>query len=202
MPSNSASKKISILGNVTWEGGCVIYLTQHNCLIWKLHSKSWLVLMNSCIWFRGEILGTFLKKKKKEKIKENKRKKKERPLKNKRALDKRSVIVNILIGCLSCVSKGPLFTLDAWALALMMKCWWLAGKLLPPHSPSMRNMLFVRAFHKWLVLGTRYKKMLENTLKRHVLQSDLCTVSALQESLPTTFMFLPWHYSSTKLYGL
>lgn len=138
MPSNSASKKISILGNVTWEGGCVIYLTQHNCLIWKLHSKSWLVLMNSCIWFRGEILGTFLKKKKKEKIKENKRKKKERPLKNKRALDKRSVIVNILIGCLSCEFPRDHFLL--WMHGLW-HWWWSADDL--------QGSCYPRTPHPW-----------------------------------------------------
>lgn len=134
MHSHSASKKTSILGNVTWEGGCVIYLTQHNCLISKLPGKSWLVLMNSCIWFRGNIV--YIKKETNKQTNERA----QRPWKNRRALDKRSAIANILVGLLSCVSKGPLFALDAWALALMMKYWWLQEKLLapPPHPWGIR----------------------------------------------------------------
>lgn len=68
-------------------------------------------------------------------------------------------------------------------------------------SPSAGNMLFVRAFYKSLVLGTRYKKLVKNTQKGHVKRSDLRTVSTPQETLTTTFTFLPWHYSSTDLNG-
>lgn len=49
--------------------------------------------------------------------------------------------------------------------------------------------------------GDRYKKLVENTQKWHVIQTDLCTVSAPQETLTTTLMFLLWHYSPTVLSG-
>lgn len=156
---------ISILGNATWEGGCVIYLTQHNCLIWKLHSKSWLVLMNRCIWFRGEILCTL-------------KNRADRPWKNKGALDNGSATASILVGCLSCVSKGPCFALDAWALALMTS-WEVVSHLYPIHGEHA----LCQGISQMLVLGTRYKKMLENTLKRHA-YSPTCTLS-LQSRNPS-----------------
>lgn len=49
--------------------------------------------------------------------------------------------------------------------------------------------------------GDRYKKLVENTQKWHVIQSNLCTVSAPQETLTTTLMFLPWDYSPIVLSG-
>lgn len=70
-----------------------------------------------------------------------------------------------------------------------------------PPSPFVGNMLFVRAFYKWLLLVTRYKKLVENTEKGHVKQPDPGTVSARQAFLTATFMFLLWHYSSTDLHG-
>lgn len=173
-----------------WEGGCVIDLTQHNCLIWKLPGKSWLVLMNSCIWFRDEISV------------HNKRKKKKSTETMKEQKISGQEICYCQYSCRSpilCFQGTPFCSgcMGSGIDAVLMT----SREVVSTPAPSMGNTLLVRAFHKWQVLGTKYKKMLENTPKGHVIQSDLCTVSALQVTLTTTSMFLPWHYSSTELDG-
>lgn len=129
--------------------------------------------MSRRIWFRGEILCTL-------------KKRADRPWKNKGALDNGSATANILVGCLSCVSKGPCFALGARALALMT-----SWEVVSPLHPIRGEHALCQSTSQMLVLGTRYKKMLENALKRHAIQSDLYTISAGQESLPITFIFLP-----------
>lgn len=63
----------------------------------------------------------------------------------------------------------------------------------------MGKVVFVRAFCKCLVLGIRYKKLVEDTEKEHITESDLFTASAPQETLTTSIVFLLWHYSPTDL---
>lgn len=55
-----------------------------------------------------------------------------------------------------------------------------------PPSPSIENVFFVSAFYQQQVLGIRCKKLVVNTQKGHVVQSDLCTASLLPETLTTT----------------
>lgn len=189
--SNSASKKISILGNVTWEGGCVIHLTQHNCPTWKLHGKSWLVLMNNCTWFRGEILCRLKKKKKCIEI-----------MKEQNSSEQEICYCQYSYWLPLLCFQGTTFCSGCMGSGIDDQTVMTSGEVVSPLHPLHGEYTLCQGISQVAGAGDQIWKMLENTLKRHVIHSDLCTVFALQESLPTGLMFLPWHYSSRELNGL